>query len=771
MIIQKYYITKIHVICTFIFVIFVNLFYITPLQAQSLKHFNDTTYNVVDKISDVPHQNIKNTIIFIGNKKINSNILYKILYKLKITKYNIVDKKKIFLLKKYIKHIYNIYGISNIEIFIIKDDKLYNKIYIFINEIGKVKIQQINIIGNSAFKQPIILKNVSLYFRKLWYYFGLYYYNKQTISCIMHDITHFYIKQGFLKFKITNIKYNIIPNKHRVNLDIFVKENQLYIIKKIMINIKSKQLINSIRVISNIYLNQTYQTKKILILKKKIINYLITCGFLHPIVLIYKTYDITVRNIVLHVYVDTGMKYYVRYIKFIHNKIIPEYLLQNNLLHKEHHILNLNLIQQTKNKLTQLEYINYVSVLFHHNHDKLNSIDVIYNIHNNNTNIFNFNFGLNNNKLMLNSYLQKDNFLGKANNLLVTINKSINEFYWNILLIKPYIFYKNISIGIKMFFYHPEKNIHYIDIKKGIYTILKLPIYATHFAIKNYIGLLHHQIYNFTLPKPIYLNNNYTNTKEYIIFQKNIYSLVEYNIKNFLIFNTLNHQEQPTKGILAILSFNFSILQKIYHHNYKLMFEYNQYIPIYIKLLDKYHKTYIYLMNFIIRSKISYINSLANNTYIFPEMIGINHTNIVRGIQPNINVKKHYDNSINKFYIKHHLIHINPVSYHDNIMFQLTTELKFSIPPHIPIYQYLQNFKPLLFVDIGSIWNLIYTKNSFSKLDLTSTKNFFTELRSSIGFVLKYKTPLGVMTLTCAYPLKKSIHDQIQLFQFTIENN
>ncbi|QJC30839.1 BamA/TamA family outer membrane protein [Enterobacteriaceae endosymbiont of Macroplea appendiculata] len=765
MIIQKYYITKIHVIYTFIFVIFINLFYITPLQAQLLKHCNYKTHNLLNKISNIPQQKIKNTILFIGNKKISSYILYNIIYKLKITRFNIIDKEKIFLLKKYIKHIYNIYGIPNIAIFIIKDDKIYNKIYIFINEIGKVKIQRINIIGNSAFTQQILLKNINLYFMKLGYYFGLYSYNQQLISRIIHDITHFYIKQGFLKFQITNIKYNIIPHKHSINLDVFIKENQLYILKKVFIHINSKQLIKPIHNISNLYLNQTYQTKKILILKKKIINYLIMCGFLHPTIMIYKSYNITVNNMVLHIYINTGMKYYVRYIKFIHNKIIPEYLLQNNLLHKEHHILNLNLIKQTKNKLKQLEYIQDVSVLFHNNHDKLNSVDVIYNIHNNNTNMFNFNFGLNNNKFMLNAYLQKDNFLGKANNLLVIINKSVNEFYWNVLLIKPYIFYKNISMGIKIFFHHPEKNMNFIDIKKGIYTILKLPIYSTHFAIKNYIGLLHHQIRHFTTSIPIYVTNYYTNKKQHITFQKKIYSLIEYNIKNFLIFNTLNHQEQPTKGILAILSFNFSILQKIYYNNYKLMFKYNQYIPIYIKILNKYHKAYIYLINFIIRSKIGYINSPTNNTYIFPEMMWMNHNNIVRGIKPNIKFQKNSYHSIN------HLRYINPVSYNDNIMFQLTTELKFSIPPYIPMYQYLQNFKPLLFFDIGSIWHFIYTKNILSKLDVTYKKNFFTELRSSIGFVLKYKTPLGVITFTCSYPLKKSIHDQIQLFQFTIENN
>ncbi|WP_208754396.1 outer membrane protein assembly factor BamA [Enterobacteriaceae endosymbiont of Neohaemonia nigricornis] len=743
--------------------------------------------NLFDQISIIQHHNLifikvlqKNKLMnikFIGNKLIKTQLLLQLINNINIQKGNILDRSKLYIIKNIIEQIYHINGLLNCIVkikTIIHNNEV--SLFIYINEGNIFKIKNVDIIGNHYFSKKIILSNTGLSKNWINNFFIKKNYSTPFLMYVLNNIKKMYLDAGFLQFNIQNISQSILYDKNQICITININENQQFLIKNIDIYINNKKYLINIKQIFNSYINNIYQYKQDMLLKKNILIFLQSHGFIHPIIKIYKQNNYINNNIKLYVYIKTGIQYHIKHIIFTGNHSIPFKVLKKLISQKEGQILNLTCINKTIDKLKKLEYIDNVSLFIHDNHDSLHTVNIIYNINYKNKGLFNINFGINNYKLVLNTYLEQDNFLKTYNHIITNIIKDSTHSYLEFNLHRPYIFNTRISTGINLFFNNPIinkiylKNIDYIDQIKGIFTYIIIPIKDS-IIIKNKLGFIQHKIYNFSSQFSVF--DYFTHVKGYKLpLKHNNYYLNEFNIQHILTFNTVSNYVSIKKGILSILNINIGIpLKNYYNSNYQIILDYNHYIPIYIKISHHHHNIYSSLLNLVINSTIGYSNSIHNNIYPFYKNFK-NQSNIVRGFNPNtFEPNGIYINSIKQPCNKHQIICFNQQhTIGGNLIIKLTTELILPIY-NIKIGNYIQKVKPSIFLDIGNIWNIINTNNYLSKLYSLSNSNILTKLKASIGLSLKWKTPLGIIILSYAHPFNKSIHDAFEPIQFNIGNN
>jgi outer membrane protein insertion porin family len=232
-----------------------------------------------------------------------------------------------------------------------------------IKEGSRAKIRQINIVGNTRFKDKDILDTLALQTPN-WtsWYKQSDRYSRESLQGDLEKVATYYQDRGYANFRIDSVQVAIAPDKNDIFISVNVTEGQIYKLGEIKLagNLIIPEA--EMRKLLLVAPGQTYSQKVITATEDLIKNRLGAEGFYFAKVEPVPTTDDQNRIVDLTLFVDPGSRTYVRHINFTGTTRANDETLRRELRQLEGAWLSNAAVNRSKQRLERQAYIESVDV-------------------------------------------------------------------------------------------------------------------------------------------------------------------------------------------------------------------------------------------------------------------------------------------------------------------------------------------------------------------------------------------------------------------------
>jgi outer membrane protein insertion porin family len=232
-----------------------------------------------------------------------------------------------------------------------------------IKEGSRAKIRQINIVGNTRFKDKEILDTLALQTPN-WtsWYKQTDRYSRESLQGDLEKIATYYQDRGYANFRIDSVQVAIAPDKSDIFISVNVTEGQVYKLGEVKLagNLIIPEA--EMRKLLLVATGQTYSQKMITATEDLIKNRLGAEGFYFAKVEPVPTTDDEKRTVDLTLFVDPGSRAYVRHINFTGTTRANDETLRRELRQLEGAWLSNAAVNRSKQRLERQAYIESVDV-------------------------------------------------------------------------------------------------------------------------------------------------------------------------------------------------------------------------------------------------------------------------------------------------------------------------------------------------------------------------------------------------------------------------
>ncbi|VFP84916.1 Outer membrane protein assembly factor BamA [Buchnera aphidicola (Cinara splendens)] len=587
----------------------------------------------------------------------------------------------------------------------------------------------------------------------LWNFFSIHQYNSIKFKNLLRELHSFYIRNGYLDFKIKSVQKYCSTDKKNIVIKINIYTGLQYYIKHVCLHECDKlynySIINQVqkKLSHSLYCESTlYQAKmyfKHIYLPLGISN---TRFFFHS--------EINKNNhsVCLYVGVDVLKPCIINNVYFSRNSNISSKFINCYTNHSKHDFFNENYIIKSCKNLFKTGLFNRIQVYVKQHANNSNKIDIFYSFKVS-TNTRTFNVSTNYGKdrgLLLQLLLLDKNLIGTGSELYVRILKNFADTDVKIHVLKPVGFLKNFFLKSDMFYNFVHKRYFfahkYIDKLFGFSSSL----YTSNLKHKKFSVSFEYEKIKIMCKTPyITLYQYFSSLSEKLRLKPNIsdFFVNDFFIKYIFDFNNIKEKDFLKKGchVKLIGKFTLPFSDNFYH---KLFFNVNQYVSL----------KNIY--NSILHNFLEFGTGFTSGKYVFPfyENYKFYNKKTKSGFQDNSigPTAVYYEHKNDLVDGQEHQSSLNlfPSTKHigGNILVHANTELLF---PNIHIVKKIFNmFQAGLFLDAVNIWDT--SKNNTIPLYLISNENNIKNSDSahiSIGAFIRWMSFFGPITFYASAPL------------------
>lgn len=236
-------------------------------------------------------------------------------------------------------------------------------ITIAINEGGSAKIKQIKIIGNEAYSESKLLGQFSLGESRAWSYFTKKdQYSREKLDADLEKLKSFYMDQGYINFKIDSTQVSLTPDKQNVYIIIHVTEGAQYHLKGFDVAGQIAVPKESVMKIIKLQPGEIFSRRNIAMTTTMIGNFLGDFGYAFASVQPMPVVDEETKTIFITFNVDSGKRFYVRYIYFVGNTKTMDKVLRREMRQMEGAESSLEKVRMSERRLNMLGYFKDVGV-------------------------------------------------------------------------------------------------------------------------------------------------------------------------------------------------------------------------------------------------------------------------------------------------------------------------------------------------------------------------------------------------------------------------
>ena len=300
-----------------------------------------------------------------GNKDIKTEDLQKSLRNVGLSAGKTFDRSTLDEVTQYLTDQYYSRGKYAVKI----DKKVENlpdnrvRVNIDIKEGSRAKIRQINIVGNTVFKDKAILETLSLQTPnwQSWYKQSDR-YARETLQGDLEKISTFYQDRGYANFHIDSVQVAIAPDKSDIFITANVTEGAVYKLGEIKLAgtlIAPEAELRRLLVIAP---GQIYSQKYISASQEAIKNRLGAEGFYFAKVEPVPQMDEANKIVNMTLFVDPGSRVYVRHINFSGTTRSDDESLRRELRQLEGAWLSNVSLERSKQRLQRLAFVESVDM-------------------------------------------------------------------------------------------------------------------------------------------------------------------------------------------------------------------------------------------------------------------------------------------------------------------------------------------------------------------------------------------------------------------------
>jgi len=678
-----------------------------------------------------------NKLTVTGNKDIKSDQLLKGLSDIGLSEGGTFDRLSLDRVTQELRRQYNDRGKYTVEITptVSPLDRNRVDIAIAIKEGKAAKIRHVNLVGPEKFESEDILKtweskesNWASWYRRDDQY------SKEKLSGDLEKLNSWYLDRGYVDFSVDSTQVSISPDKRDMFITAGVTEGEQYKISEIKVTGDTVLPQEDVERMVIQKSGDTFSRALLEFSSDSITNSLSNIGYAFAKVNPIPTTNRADRTVSINMQVVPGPRVAVRQIVFKGNTRTSDEVLRREMRQFENSWYSQAAIDRSKIRLQRLGYFEAVEVETPPVTGSNDQVDVVYNVKETTSGSFVFGLGYSQSYGMTTSVqLSQNNFLGGGNRVSVEASRSSYLQRYAFSYTNPYFTDDGVSLGYNLSWreldYSDFNTAQYNSTNGAAQVVFGVPI-TENDTVSLMFGIDSNQITTYAAtPKSI---------EDYIAAVGNK-TFHAWRTELGWARDTRNDYFMPTRGTYQRVGLETTLPGSTVEY-YKLNYQISKYWPIIPSLVIN------------TRAEVGYGDSYGDDSSAvlpdgrvvtasglpFFENFYAGGTNSVRGFEDNTLGPR---SEANQFYSRGQ---------------PLGGSLKTvgSIEAYFPRLFDSPSARVSAFLDFGNVYNGV---DSFKA----------NELRVSTGVALLWRAPVGPISISYAFPLKKEDNDEVERLQFT----
>jgi len=341
--------------------------------------FNKITLNKVNNtlVIEVEERPAIATINVEGNKEVKDESMEDALKQIGMTKGRIYNPKLLEKLQLELQQLYYSMGKYAIRIDATATQLDADRVDVEINisEGAPAKVRSINLIGNHAFTDDILLDAFKLEASDSGV-FASDKYSSVKLSGDLENLNSFYLDNGYIQFKVDSKQVTITPDKGHINVAINLTEGDQFSISKI--NLTGELIVPEPALMSRVLIREgdVFSRKQITSSTKLMKALLGIEGYAYAEVNAIPKVNEEDKTIELTLLVNPGPKMQVRKIIFEGNTRTMDAVLRREMRQMEGAQFSSSRVQRSRIRLQRLKYISSVDTRYVRVPDETDLLDI-----------------------------------------------------------------------------------------------------------------------------------------------------------------------------------------------------------------------------------------------------------------------------------------------------------------------------------------------------------------------------------------------------------
>ena len=315
------------------------------------------------------------------------------------------------------------------------------------------KIKQINIVGNQAFAESVLLDQFVLRTPGwLTWYTKNDQYSRQKLQGDLESLRSYYLNRGFLDFNIESTQVSITPDRRDIFITVNVTEGEKYTVADVKLGGELLVSEPELRRLITIQAGEAFNRERMNESTKKITDRLGNDGYAFANANAVPDIDREKRTVSFTIMLDPGRRVYVRRINVAGNTRTRDEVVRRELRQLEGAFYDSSKLETSKQRLERLQYFDDVTIDTPAVPGTTDQVDVNLKVKERSTGAILFGLGFSSQeKLVLQGSVQQSNFFGSGNSVGLTantgsINKTLSLSYTN-----PYYTVDGVSRGFDVY--------------------------------------------------------------------------------------------------------------------------------------------------------------------------------------------------------------------------------------------------------------------------------------------------------------------------------
>jgi len=396
------------------------------------------------------------SITLIGNEDIRSEDLIDSLRQIGFAEGRAFDRSQLEKLEQELTRQYNSLGkyAVRLESTVTELDNNRVAVTIEVSEGVAAKIQKINIVGNTIYKEKKLLKKFKLSTTSLLsFYTKNDQYSRQKLSADLETLRSYYLNNGYINFNIDSTQVSITPDKKGVYITINISEGELFTVSEVRLTgnliFPEADLADLISVRQGDIFSRRQLTKSSDALSAQLGNE----GYAFANVNSIPEINDEEHTVAVTFFVDPGKRAYVRRITFSGNTRTRDEILRREMRQQEGSWIATEKVDRGRVRLQRLGFFGEVNVETPAVAGTTDQVDVHYSVEEKPSGNFSMGLGFSQTGgLTFQTSIAQDNFLGSGKRMSFTFNNSEVNRRFGASYSNPYYTIDGVSRSIDAFY-------------------------------------------------------------------------------------------------------------------------------------------------------------------------------------------------------------------------------------------------------------------------------------------------------------------------------
>lgn len=309
------------------------------------------------------------------------------------------------------------------------------------------KVVKINIIGNHAFREAILVKQLDLTTPNFVAFFTQSdRYSQEKLESSLDKLRNYYLDHGYIKFAVQSAQVAITPDRKSVYLTVVINEGSQYTVSGYTISGDTILPRNDLMKLITVQNGSVFSRQVIMDSEKAITEALGRQGYISAEVVLEPNIDDVHKTVFLTFNIKPGKRTYVRHVLFSENTKTNDVVLRREIEQMEASVISTKKLEDSKHRLKLQPFVKDVdvSVVPVPNHNDL--VDVNYKVTEQNAAEATLSVGYSQiDRVILGAGFNQKNFLGTGKTLGINASTSKFQDSYGINYTDPYFTQDGIS--------------------------------------------------------------------------------------------------------------------------------------------------------------------------------------------------------------------------------------------------------------------------------------------------------------------------------------